>query len=127
MMEMKDAAFLCRFATDKSLILIDELGRATSNEDGIAIAWAVSEHLIARGSMTFFVSHYPQMNELGEIYPVVQNQHMAASLPNNSESEDLSYLHKVMPGACGASSDYGIEMSRSCGWPEEVVAMVGYI
>ena len=74
MLEMKETAFILENATDRSLILIDELGRATSNEDGVAIAWAVSEFLLVRRAMTFFVTHYPQLSRLADVYPNVQNQ-----------------------------------------------------
>ena len=67
MLEMKETAFICRNAGPKSLILIDELGRATSNEDGVAIAWSVSEFLLAKRAMTFFVTHYPQLVNLAEL------------------------------------------------------------
>jgi hypothetical protein len=107
------------------LILIDELGRATSNEDGVAIAWSVSEFLLAKRSMTFFVTHYPQLAKLSEVYSGVQNQHMGASIDSEKNGEVL-YFHKLMPGACSASSDYGVEMSASCGWPDDVVQLVGY-
>mmetsp|Transcript_947 Transcript_947/g.2314 ORF Transcript_947/g.2314 Transcript_947/m.2314 type:complete len:297 (-) Transcript_947:105-995(-) len=119
-MEMKDAASLCKVATSKSLILIDELGRATSNEDGVAIAWSVSEHMLTLGAMTFFVSHYPQLSRLADVYPRVQNQHMGAAISKDSLG-DVRYSHKILPGTCGVTSDYGVEMALSCGWPENVV------
>ena len=59
LLEMKETAFICNSTTDKSLFLLDELGRATSNEDGVAVAWAVSEYLLTKRAMTFFVTHYP--------------------------------------------------------------------
>ena len=124
MLEMKETAFICSNAGPKSLILIDELGRATSNEDGVAIAWSVSEFLLAKRSMTFFVTHYPQLAKLSEVYSGVQNQHMGASIDRGTNGEVL-YFHKIMPGACSASSDYGVEMSASCGWPDDVVELVG--
>ena len=59
LLEMKETAFICNSTTDKSLFLLDELGRATSNEDGVAVAWSVSEYLLTKRAMTFFVTHYP--------------------------------------------------------------------
>ena len=120
MMEMKDAAFLCRSATSGSLILVDELGRATSNEDGLAIAWSVAEWLAGKGAVTFFVSHYPQLSTMSDVNSCVQNQHMDADI----NDDGIRYTHKVGPGACPASSKYGIEMSQSCGWPVNVVRLV---
>ena len=123
MLEMKETAFICNNADSGSLVLLDELGRATSNEDGIAIAWAVSEYLIAKKAMTFFVSHYPQICRLEKIYPVVQNHHLAASvLPDSSNS--ITYTHKIVAGPCSVSAEYGVEMANSCGWPADVVAEV---
>ncbi|KAL3944879.1 MAG: hypothetical protein SGBAC_001022 [Bacillariaceae sp.] len=120
MLEMKETAFICNNASRGSLVLLDELGRATSNEDGIAIAWAVSEFLIAKKAMTFFVSHYPQICRLDQIYPVVQNHHLAASVLADS-SNSITYTHKVTTGPCSVSAEYGVEMANSCGWPVDVV------
>lgn len=74
LLEMKETAFICNSTTDKSLFLLDELGRATSNEDGVAVAWSVSEYLLTKRAMTFFVTHYPQISKLAEVYPNVQNR-----------------------------------------------------
>ena len=109
MQEMKEIAFICNQCTDRSLVLIDELGRATSNEDGFAIAWAISEFLLVKRSITFFVTHYPQLTRLSNVYPNVQNQHLA-SLVNNNETDSITYTRKVMPGPCEISGDYGVEM-----------------
>ena len=122
MQEMKDTAFICKHASDKSLILIDELGRATSNEDGVAIAWAIGEFLLVKRAMTFFVTHYPQLCRMAEIYPNVQNQHLGA-ISEDSTNEVL-YTHKIMPGPCRMSADYGVDMASTCGWDFDVVQMV---
>lgn len=123
MLEMKEAAFICKHATEKSLILIDELGRATSNEDGVAIAWSISEHLLASRVMTFFVTHYPQLSKLSLVYPAVQNQHMDSILSGEDNTE-LCYTHKIRCGPCKMTSDYGVEMASTCGWPADVVKEV---
>jgi DNA mismatch repair ATPase MutS len=123
LMEMKETAFICNSTTEKSLFLLDELGRATSNEDGVAVAWAVSEFLLTKRAMTFFVTHYPQISKLASVYPNVQNQHLGShiSTSNNQVSSNINYTHKIMPGPCTASGDYGVEMSVSCGFPQDVV------
>ena len=123
MLEMKETAFICKNATKKSLILIDELGRATSNEDGVAIAWSVSEYLLVKRAMTFFVTHYPQLCKLADVYNNVQNQHLSASVPvGDTEGADgIKYSHKIMPGPCRAAADYGVEMLATCGWSGDVV------
>ena len=120
LLEMKETAFICNNATDRSLVLVDELGRATSNEDGVAIAWAVSEYLLKKRAMTFFVTHYPQLSSLATIYPSVQNIHLGASVSNEPRGE-ISYTHKAMPGPCSVSTGYGVKLSAFCGWPVEVV------
>ena len=120
MLEMKETAFICNNATNRSLILIDELGRATSNEDGVAIAWAVSEFLLVKRAMTFFVTHYPHLSKLGSVYSNVQNQHLGASVPSNG-SGDIKYSRKIQPGPCRMAADYGVEMAATCGWPADVV------
>ena len=125
LLEMKETAFICNSTTDKSLFLLDELGRATSNEDGVAVAWAVSEYLLTKRAMTFFVTHYPQIAKLSEVYPNVQNQHLGAhitsSSSNNGDRSRINYTHKIMPGPCKAAGDYGVEMAVTCGWPDDAV------
>jgi DNA mismatch repair ATPase MutS len=120
MLEMKETAFICRNAGPSSLILIDELGRATSNEDGVAIAWAVSEYLRSKQATTFFVSHYPQLTKLGQVYPGIWNQHMGAQLSKDGGA--IHYSHMIQNGPCRMSADYGVEITASCGWPRDVVA-----
>lgn len=119
MLEMKETAFICANASADSLILLDELGRATSNEDGVAIAWAVSEYLLSRRSLVFCVTHYPQLCMLAETYPTVQNVHLEANV-SSVHGCGLSYTHKVKAGACTVSSEYGVELASYCGWTNDV-------
>lgn len=122
MLEMKETAFICSNATAKSLILLDELGRATSNEDGVAIAWAVSEYLMTRQSTVFFVTHYPQLTKLAQVYPsLVQNIHLEADLKRDESGNQLLYTHKVKSGSCDVSSEYGVELAAYCGWTHDVL------
>ena len=123
MLEMKETAFVCDTASPKAFVLLDELGRATSNEDGVAIAWSVSEYLLSKQAMTIFVTHYPQLCQLSSIYPAVQNQHLEASIPNHHYGE-ISYTHKVTNGRCQITADYGVNMGLSCGWPADVLENV---
>mmetsp|Transcript_21625 Transcript_21625/g.51246 ORF Transcript_21625/g.51246 Transcript_21625/m.51246 type:complete len:129 (+) Transcript_21625:3009-3395(+) len=120
MLEMKETAFICNNANSRSLILLDELGRATSNEDGVAIAWAVAENLLTKGAMTYFVTHYPQMCQMSRVYPAVQNQHLKASISADGNG-GIQYSHKIGIGPCDVTSSYGVEMAISCGWPSDVV------
>jgi DNA mismatch repair ATPase MutS len=83
LMEMKDAAYICKHKNDKSLVLLDELGRGTANRDGSAIAWSVAETLLAtKSNLCLFVTHYPLLLNLATIYPAVNNvrNNTAASL-----------------------------------------------
>ncbi|CAB9512727.1 protein MutS [Seminavis robusta] len=120
MLEMKEVASICRQATSRSLALIDELGRATSNEDGVALAWAVSESLLQRGALTFFVTHYSQLTALGKMYSSVQNQHLAATV-TRGESGRIAYTYKVSSGACAVATEYGVDLAGVCGWPAEIL------
>jgi DNA mismatch repair protein MSH4 len=121
--EMKETAFICNNASSGSLILLDELGRATSNEDGVAIAWSVAESLLSKKALAFFVTHYPQICGMSSVYPNVQNQHMKATVSKEGDGAIL-YSHKVGNGPYKVSSDYGVEMAKYCGWPAEMVAEV---
>jgi len=96
-------------------------GRATSNEDGVAIAWSIAEFLLVKRTMTFFVTHYPQLASMADIYPNVQNQHLGAVVDGE---KGIRYMHKIFPGPCQFSSDYGVEMASTCGWQQNVVRMV---
>lgn len=142
LLEMKETAFICNNATNRSLVLVDELGRATSNEDGVAIAWSTSEYLLKKRAMTFFVTHYPQVSSevcfntcvniiffltlwnqltsLASIYPTVLNVHLEASVTKGVAGE-IKYTHKVKTGSCEVSTDYGVELASACGWPIEVL------
>ena len=125
MQEMKETAYICKHASDKSLILIDELGRATSNEDGVAIAWAVAEFLLVKKTLTFFVTHYPQISKLSDVYPNVQNHHLG--IFSAKGVNEFRYTHKIISGPCQVGSDYGVDMASVCGWPTEVVRDVSRV
>lgn len=119
MMEMKETAFICNNVGPKTLVLIDELGRATSNEDGIAVAWSVAEYLLKKKAMTFFVTHFQKLTELADFYPSVQNIHLNATL--STESREIKYTHQIQQGACSVPTDYGVSLAAACGWPRETV------
>jgi DNA mismatch repair protein MSH4 len=70
--------------------------------------------------MTFFVTHYPQLCHLSNVYPSVQNQHLQAAV-SRDENGGISSTYKVSPGPCNVGSDYGVEMASSCGWPVDVL------
>ncbi len=116
MVEMIETAFILNKATEKSLVLLDEIGRGTSTFDGLSIAWSVSEFLAKKiKSRSIFATHYHELNEISEYMNNVENYQVLVQYANNS----LSFLHKVEKG--GANKSYGIEAARLAGVPKEVV------
>ena len=118
MVEMTELANILNSATKRSLILLDEVGRGTSTFDGLAIAWAVSEHLYDHakvGGKTLFATHYHQLTELAESLEGVKNYSMAVK----EQGSEVVFLRKVVPGK--ASKSYGIQVAKLAGVPQEVV------
>jgi DNA mismatch repair protein MutS len=119
MVEMTELANILNSATKRSLILLDEVGRGTSTFDGLAIAWAVSEHLYDQskvGARTLFATHYHQLTELSESLEGVKNYSMAVK----EQGSEVVFLRKVVPGK--ANKSYGIQVAKLAGVPHEVVA-----
>ncbi len=116
MVEMTETAAILNTATQRSLILLDEVGRGTSTYDGLAIAWAAVEYLHARTrGKTLFATHYFELTELGEQLSGVKNYHVAVKETGGG----IVFLRKVEPGA--ADRSYGIEVAKLAGLPDEVV------
>ena len=117
MVEMTETANILHNATDRSLIILDEIGRGTSTWDGMSLAWAVSEYIVNRlGAKTLFATHYHHLNELAEILPRVRNYRIAVK----EQGEEIIFLRKIMPG--GTDRSYGIQVARLAGVPGEVIA-----
>jgi DNA mismatch repair protein MutS len=118
MVEMKETANVLRRATRRSLVVLDEIGRGTSTYDGLAIAWAVAEHLHdAIACRALFATHYHELTELGATRaPTCENWSVSA---RELEGEVI-FLHKLQRGA--ASRSYGVACARLAGVPEPVVA-----
>jgi DNA mismatch repair protein MutS len=119
MVEMTELANILNSATKRSLILLDEVGRGTSTFDGLAIAWAVSEHLYDSskiGAKTLFATHYHQLTELSESLKGVKNYSMAVK----EQGSEIVFLRKVLPGK--ASKSYGIQVAKLAGVPHAVVS-----
>ncbi|NEP23993.1 DNA mismatch repair protein MutS [Moorena sp. SIO3I6] len=116
MVEMNETANILNHATDKSLVLLDEIGRGTATFDGLSIAWAVGEYLAMEiKARTIFATHYHELNELASILPNVANYQVTVKeLPN-----EIIFLHQVQPG--GANRSYGIEAGRLAGLPTSVI------
>lgn len=119
MVEMNEVANILNNATNKSLIILDEIGRGTSTFDGLSIAWAVAEFIIDPdkiGAKTLFATHYHELTELADLFPGVQNYSIAVK----EKGDDIIFLRKIIPG--GADRSYGIQVARLAGLPTEVLA-----
>ncbi|HEY7868178.1 MAG TPA: DNA mismatch repair protein MutS, partial [Methylomirabilota bacterium] len=117
LVEMVETAAILHHATERSLILLDEVGRGTSTFDGLAIAWAVTEelHERGRGAKVLFATHYHELTALAERLPRVHNFHVAVREWN----DEIIFLHKVRPG--GTDRSYGIQVARLAGLPPAVI------
>ena len=116
MVEMNETANILNHATDRSLVLLDEIGRGTATFDGLSIAWSVAEYLATvLQSRTIFATHYHELNELASILENVANYQVTVKeLPH-----EIVFLHQVRPG--GADKSYGIEAGRLAGLPTSVI------
>ena len=118
MVEMLELANILNTATNRSLIILDEIGRGTSTFDGLSIAWAVCEFIHSNshlGAKTLFATHYHHLNELEEVLPGVRNFNIAVK----EEKDSIIFLYKVKPG--GTNRSYGIQVARLAGLPMEVI------
>ncbi|MBN2362063.1 MAG: DNA mismatch repair protein MutS, partial [Deltaproteobacteria bacterium] len=116
MVEMIETARILSGATRRSLVLLDEIGRGTSTFDGLAIAWAVAEHLHdAIGAKTLFATHYHELTDLSRVLPRVKNVHVAVKEWN----DQVLFLRRLLDGA--AERSYGIQVARLANLPESVL------
>ncbi len=116
MVEMTEAANILHHATDRSLIILDEIGRGTSTFDGLSLAWAMAEYLVREiRAKTLFATHYHHLNELAEVLPRVVNYRIGVK----EEGDHLVFLRRIMPG--GTDRSYGIQVARLAGLPEAVI------
>lgn len=116
MVEMSEMAFILKYATDKSFVLIDEIGRGTSTHDGIALAHACALHLVQKTqAYTLFSTHYFELTELADLHPMIQNMHMDVII----KGHDIVFLYQLKDGAITES--YGLEVAARAGFPIEVL------
>ena len=118
MVEMNETANILNNATDRSLIILDEIGRGTSTYDGLSIAWAVVEHLHRgpeRGPRTLFATHYQELTQLDKHLPRLRNFSVAVKEWN----DEIVFVRRVIPGA--ADRSYGIQVARLAGLPLSVI------
>ncbi len=118
MVEMVEMANILHHATNRSLLILDEIGRGTSTYDGVSIAWAVVEYIHNHPSLrakTLFATHYHELTQLAELLPGVSNYNVAVSEAANQ----VVFLHTIVPG--GADRSYGIHVGQLAGLPGPVV------
>ena len=124
MIEMNEVSNILRNATSKSLLILDEIGRGTSTFDGLAIAWAVTEHIANKkllGAKTLFATHYHELTELEGKIDNVHNYCIAVK----ESGDDIVFLRKIVKG--GADRSYGIQVAKLAGVPDMVIDRAGEI
>lgn len=116
MVEMIETSFILNSATDKSFILLDEIGRGTSTYDGVAIAWSVAEFITNKiKARTIFATHYHELNVMTKTYPQIKNYRITIA----EENGEIEFLRKIVQG--GASKSYGIQVAKMAGLPSSVI------
>ena len=118
MVEMNEVSNILRNATNKSLLILDEIGRGTSTFDGLSIAWAVIEHISNKrllGAKTLFATHYHELTELEDKMDNVNNYCIAVK----EKGDDIVFLRKIVKG--GADRSYGIQVAKLAGVPDMVI------
>ncbi len=116
MVEMTETANILNNATNKSLIILDEIGRGTSTYDGISIAWAVLDYIANKiGAKTLFATHYHELIEFGQSHPKAANQ----SIPVKQWQGKLIFVRKLIDG--GSNESFGIEVAKMAGLPVDVI------
>ena len=116
MVEMNETSLILNNATERSLVILDEIGRGTSTFDGLSIAWSVAEHLHDHiGARCLFATHYHEITALAQSRSAVKNYNVAVKEWN----QQIIFLRKILPGC--AEKSYGIQVARLAGLPENVI------
>lgn len=115
MVEMSETASILANFTQKSLIVLDEIGRGTSTYDGLSLAWAVAEYLSQKKVRTLFATHFHELIELVKTHPGVKNYNVAVK----EWQGEIVFLHKIIPG--GTDQSYGIYVAQLAGIPESII------
>jgi len=119
MVEMIETSNILHYATDRSLVILDEIGRGTSTYDGVSIAWAVVEYIHnhpGSRAKTLFATHYHELVRLAEILPGVRNYNVAVA----EQDGDVTFLHRIVPG--GSDRSYGIHVAQLAGIPSPIIS-----
>uniref|UniRef100_A0AAA9SGV3 MutS protein homolog 4 n=1 Tax=Bos taurus TaxID=9913 RepID=A0AAA9SGV3_BOVIN len=122
MKEMKEVAYILHNANDKSLILIDELGRGTNTEEGIGICYAVCEHLLSLKAFTLFATHFLELCQIDVLYPNVENMHFEVQHVKNTSrnKEAILYTYKLSKGLT-EEKNYGLKAAEVSSLPPSIV------
>ncbi len=116
LVEMLETANILNNATDRSFIVLDEVGRGTSTFDGISLAWAIVEYIQQKiGARTLFATHYHEIAELSEVYPNIHNYSVAVQ----EWKDEITFLYKIVAGS--ADKSYGIQVAKLSGIPKQVI------
>ncbi|MHC4623665.1 MAG: DNA mismatch repair protein MutS [Planctomycetota bacterium] len=116
MVEMTETANIINNASERSLVILDEVGRGTSTYDGLALAWAITEHIANRiKCRTLFATHYHELTELAELFTNVMNCNVAV----REWMDEVVFLHKILPG--GTDKSYGIHVAKLAGVPRPIL------
>jgi len=116
MVEMTETANIINNATDKSLVILDEVGRGTSTYDGLSLAWAITEHIASKlKCRTLFATHFHEITELAELFTNVKNCNVAV----REWMDEVVFLHKILPG--GTDKSYGIHVAKLAGVPKPIL------
>lgn len=117
MVEMNETASILNNISERSLVLLDEIGRGTSTYDGISIAWAISEYLHEHPGRpkTLFATHYHELNEMSETFSRIKNYNVAVK----EIKDDVLFLRKLVPG--GSAHSFGIHVAKMAGMPQQVI------
>jgi DNA mismatch repair protein MutS len=117
MVEMTETANIINNATARSLVILDEVGRGTSTYDGLALAWAITEHIATRlKCRTLFATHYHELTELAELFDNIHNYNVAV----REWMDEVVFLHRILPG--GTDKSYGIHVAKLAGIPRPILA-----
>jgi len=116
MVEMTETANIVNNATEKSLVVLDEVGRGTSTYDGLSLAWAITEHIATNiKCRTLFATHYHELLELAELFTNIKNCNVAV----REWMDEVVFLHKILPG--GTDKSYGIHVAKLAGLPKSIL------
>ncbi|CAG8498626.1 178_t:CDS:10 [Paraglomus occultum] len=131
-LEMRETAYILQNITDKSLVLIDELGRGTSTHDGLGITYAVCEELLRSNAFIFFATHFHELTTSLAMYANVVNLHLEVQIDGNSNDVAMKYLYKIKDGSTNEehyeilfdmifASHIGLKFGQLVGLPEDVI------